>query len=37
MGEHVNRPWTTGLAVLVTAVIVGLNGLLLYQVFGGKF
>ena len=37
MGEHVNRPWTTGLAVLVTIVIVGLNGLLLYQVFGGKF
>jgi len=37
MGEHVNRPWTTGLAVLVTVVIVTLNGLLLYQILGGKF
>ncbi|HET9951192.1 MAG TPA: Nramp family divalent metal transporter [Candidatus Eisenbacteria bacterium] len=37
MGEQVNRPWTTGLAVLVTVVIVSLNGLLVYQVLGGKF
>lgn len=37
MGVHVNRPLTTLLATLVTAVIIGLNGLLLYQVFGGSF
>ena len=37
MGVHVNHPLTTGLATLVTAVIIGLNGLLLYQVFGGSF
>lgn len=37
MGEQVNRPLTTYLAVVVTAIIVGLNGLLLYQVFGGSF
>jgi manganese transport protein len=37
MGTHVNRPFTTVLAVAVTLVIIGLNGLLLYQVFGGRF
>lgn len=37
MGEHVNRPLTAALATLVTAIIVGLNVLLLYQVFGGSF
>jgi manganese transport protein len=35
MGVLVNRPWTTVLAALVTALIVGLNGYLLLQVFGG--
>jgi manganese transport protein len=37
MGSSVNRPATTALAVLITAVIVALNALLLYQTFGGKF
>ncbi len=37
MGAQVNRPLTTVLATLVTAVIIGLNGLLLYQLFGGSF
>ena len=37
MGDHVNRHATTVLATLVTAIIIGLNMLLLYQVFGGKF
>lgn len=37
MGPHVNRPLTAVLATLVTAIIIGLNGLLLYQIFGGKF
>ncbi|HEU4724441.1 MAG TPA: divalent metal cation transporter, partial [Candidatus Eisenbacteria bacterium] len=37
MGEQVNRRATTLLAVAVTVVIVALNGLLLYQVFGGSF
>jgi len=30
MGEYVNRPLTTALAVVVTAVILGLNGYLIY-------
>ena len=37
MGDHVNRPATTAIATLVTAIIIGLNALLLYQAFGGKF
>jgi len=37
MGDQVNRPATTAIAALVTAIIIGLNMLLLYQVFGGKF
>jgi len=37
MGDHVNRPATTVIATLVTAIIIGLNALLLYQAFGGKF
>ena len=37
MGEHVNGAGTTLLASLVTAIIIGLNGLLLFQVFGGRF
>lgn len=37
MGAHVNHRLTTAVAVLVTAVIVGLNGLLLYRTFGGSF
>ena len=35
MGVLVNRPWTTVLAALVTVLIVGLNGYLLLQAFGG--
>jgi manganese transport protein len=35
MGVLVNRPWTTVLASLVTALIVGLNVYLLVQTFGG--
>ncbi len=35
MGVLVNRPWTTAAAALVTALIVGLNGYLLVQTFGG--
>ncbi len=37
MGEHVNKRITTGLAVVVTATILFLNGLLLFQAFGGEF
>jgi manganese transport protein len=37
MGEHVNHRVTTAVAVLVTAIIVALNGLLLYRTFGGEF
>lgn len=37
MGEHVNRPLTTVVATLVTAIIVALNMLLLYRTFGGSF
>lgn len=37
MGEHVNSTGTNGLAYTITAVIILLNGLLLYQTFGGKF
>jgi manganese transport protein len=36
MGTHVNRPLTTVLAVVTTAVVLGLNGWLLYSVVGGK-
>jgi manganese transport protein len=35
MGVLVNRPWTTVLAGLVAALIVGLNAYLLVQTFGG--
>lgn len=37
MGDLVNRKTTTGLAILVSAVIIALNILLLYQAFGGSF
>jgi len=37
MGTLVNRPVTTVAAVLTTAVVLALNGLLLYQTFGGRF
>ncbi len=37
MGDLVNRKTTTGLAILVSAVIIALNVLLLYQAFGGSF
>jgi manganese transport protein len=36
MGSHVNRPWTTALAVVTTAVVLGLNGWLLVSLVGGK-
>jgi Mn2+/Fe2+ NRAMP family transporter len=36
MGTHVNRRLTTVLAVVTTAVVLGLNGWLLYSVVGGK-
>jgi manganese transport protein len=37
MGDQVNKPLTTVLATLVTTIIIVLNGLLLYQAFGGSF
>jgi len=37
MGEHVNSRHTNALAYAATTVILGLNLLLLYQTFGGKF
>jgi len=37
MGEFVNSPWTTALAILVIGLILFLNGLLLYQLLGGIF
>ncbi len=37
MGEHVNSARTNALAYAATTVILGLNLLLLYQSFGGKF
>ncbi len=37
MGDLVNRKRTTGLAILVSTVIIALNVLLLYQAFGGSF
>jgi manganese transport protein len=35
MGEHANCPWTTALAWMVAAVIIGLNGFLLVQIAQG--
>ncbi|MCL6547799.1 MAG: Nramp family divalent metal transporter [Alicyclobacillus sp.] len=35
MGVLVNRGWVTALAVFITAVVIGLNGTLLYSAFGG--
>lgn len=37
MGKLVNHPITTFLAWIITAIILALNGLLLYQAFGGEF
>jgi|DewCreStandDraft_3_1066083.scaffolds.fasta_scaffold00840_4 manganese transport protein len=37
LGEHTNRPLTTALAVLVALLILGLNGLLLFRILGGRF
>jgi manganese transport protein len=37
MGEHVNATHTNWLAYASTVIILGLNVLLLYQSFGGKF
>jgi len=34
MGDMVNRRWTTTLGWLVTAIIITLNGFLLYQTLG---
>jgi manganese transport protein len=31
MGEHANAPWTVALCAVVVAVIVGLNGVLLWR------
>jgi manganese transport protein len=35
MGPLVNRPWTTAAAAAVAAVIIALNGFLLYETFFG--
>lgn len=37
MREFANKPWTNILAVVTAFIIIFLNMLLLYQVFGGKF
>ena len=37
MSSHINRPHTNFLAYLSAAIIIGLNGLLLYRTWGGKF
>ncbi|MCF6093706.1 Nramp family divalent metal transporter [Microaerobacter geothermalis] len=37
MGEYVNKKITTILVILVAAIILFLNGLLIYEVFGGEF
>jgi manganese transport protein len=37
MGDLVNRPATTVLASVVAALIVALNGYLLFQIFSGGF
>ena len=36
MGEFTNRPWVVVLAWVMAAVIILLNGLLLYLVFRGQ-
>ena len=36
MGSHVNRPVTTALAVVTTAVVLAMNGWLLYAIVSGK-
>ncbi|WP_425589803.1 Nramp family divalent metal transporter [Fictibacillus fluitans] len=37
MGSYANKRWTNILLILVAAVIIILNGLLIYQTFGGEF
>ncbi|MDM5339044.1 Nramp family divalent metal transporter [Fictibacillus enclensis] len=37
MGSYVNKRWTNILLILVAAIIIILNGLLIYQTFGGEF
>ena len=37
MGSHANRSHTNWLAYATTGIILALNGLLLFQTFGGKF
>ncbi len=36
MGTHANRPWTNVLAIVTTAVILAMNGWLLYSIFSGQ-
>jgi Mn2+/Fe2+ NRAMP family transporter len=37
MGKLVNRPVVTGVAIACAVLILFLNGVLLYQTFGGQF
>lgn len=37
MGRLANRRWTQWVAILITTIILALNGLLLYRAFGGRF
>ncbi|SDM83633.1 manganese transport protein [Fictibacillus solisalsi] len=37
MGSYANKRWTNILLILVAAIIIMLNGLLIYQTFGGEF
>ncbi|SCC03709.1 manganese transport protein [Fictibacillus enclensis] len=37
MGSYANKRWTNILLILVAAIIIILNGLLIYQTFGGEF
>jgi len=37
MGDLVNHRRTNWMAYLTISIIIGLNGLLLYQTFGGTF
>ncbi|HXW17112.1 MAG TPA: Nramp family divalent metal transporter [Candidatus Acidoferrales bacterium] len=36
MGTHANRSWTNVLAIVTTAVILAMNGWLLYSIFSGQ-
>lgn len=37
MGEFANKPLVNGVAYLIALIVICLNGLLLYQTFGGEF